>query len=157
MSAELIQIISGTLGSFCFGILFNLRGKRLIASTVGGFLSWGAVVLLTLLAPQFGETLIYFLVSVLISLYAEIAARVLRTPATPLITTALIPLIPGGSLYYTFASVFDPSLGAFEERAGHTFMLAAALALGMITVLTFFELLTASKKRKKHDPSKSRS
>ncbi|MBQ1965266.1 MAG: threonine/serine exporter family protein, partial [Clostridia bacterium] len=40
------------------------------------------------------------------SVYAGIMARVLKTPATTFITTSLIPLIPGGSLYYTMAYAF---------------------------------------------------
>ena len=37
---EVIQILSGTVGSFGFSILFNIRGRRLPVAVIGGFLSW---------------------------------------------------------------------------------------------------------------------
>ncbi len=140
MTAEIIQIITGFIGSLCFGVLFNLKGKRLAAGALGGLLSWGIFVLFS----QFilSEPINYFLVAVVISIYAEVLARVLKTPATPIITTSLIPLIPGGSLYYTVASAFDSSFGVFSERAFYTLKLAAALALGMIVVLAVWRLFT---------------
>ena len=140
MTAEIVQIITGFIGSFCFGILFNLKGKRLAAGALGGLLSWGIFVLFSQFIPS--EPINYFLVAVVISIYAEVLARVLKTPATPIITTSLIPLIPGGSLYYTVASAFDSSFGVFSERAFYTLKLAAALALGMIIVLAVWRLLT---------------
>ena len=140
MTADIIQIITGFIGSLCFGVLFNLKGKRLAAGALGGLLSWGIFVLFSQFIPS--EPINYFLVAVVISIYAEVLARVLKTPATPIITTSLIPLIPGGSLYYTVASAFDSSFGVFSERAFYTLKLAAALALGMIVVLAVWRLLT---------------
>ena len=140
MTADIIQIITGFIGSLCFGVLFNLKGKRLAAGALGGLLSWGIFVLFSQFIPS--EPINYFLVAVVISIYVEVLARVLKTPATPIITTSLIPLIPGGSLYYTVASAFDSSFGVFSERAFYTLKLAAALALGMIVVLAVWRLLT---------------
>ena len=140
MTAEIIQIITGFIGSLCFGILFNLKGKRLAAGALGGLLSWGLFVLFSQFIPS--EPINYFLVAATVSVYAEVLAKVLKTPATPLITTSLIPLIPGGSLYYTVASAFDSSFGVFSEKAFYTLKLAAALALGMIVVLAVWRFFT---------------
>ena len=140
MTAEIIQIITGFIGSLCFGVLFNLKGKRLAAGALGGLLSWGLFVLFSQFIPS--EPINYFLVAATVSVYAEVLAKVLKTPATPLITTSLIPLIPGGSLYYTVASAFDSSFGVFSEKAFYTLKLAAALALGMIVVLAVWRFFT---------------
>ena len=139
-SFEMVQIVTGFIGSLCFGILFNLKGKRLVAGALGGLLSWGAFVVFSFFVAS--EVVNYFLVSILISVYAEIMAKLLKTPTTPIITTALIPLIPGGSLYYTVASAFDSSFGIFSEKAFHTLKLAGALALGMIIVLSVWRFIT---------------
>lgn len=145
---EIVQVITGFIGSLCFGILFNLKGKRLLAGAIGGLLSWGMFVILSEFISS--EVLNYFLVSAIVSIYAEIVAKEVKTPTTPIITTALIPLIPGGSLYYTFASAFDSSFGIFTEKAVYTLKLAAALALGMIVVLAvwkFFSIRIIEKRR----------
>jgi uncharacterized membrane protein YjjB (DUF3815 family) len=141
-SFEILQVITGCIGSLGFGILFNIRGKRLLFAALGGFLAWALFVVFSRFISN--DPVNYFIVSLLVSLYAEVMARVMKTPTTTFITTALIPLIPGGSLYYTMASAFEAS-GEFVQRAVATLMLAAALALGTIvaTALTklFYKVL----------------
>lgn len=138
-SSELIQIATGLIGSLCFGILFNMRGKRLIAAAVGGLLSWGLFVVLSHFILN--EPINYFIVAAVVSLYSEIMARILKTPAAPIVTTALIPLIPGGSLYYTMSSAFESNFTIFLEKAVSTLKLACALALGIIVVTAISQFL----------------
>lgn len=145
-SSELIQIATGLIGSLCFGILFNMRGKRLIAAAVGGLLSWGLFVVLSHFISN--EPINYFIVAAVVSLYSEIMARALKTPAAPVVTTSLIPLIPGGSLYYTMASAFESNFTMFLEKAVSTLELACALALGIIVVTAISQFLFRSVKQK---------
>ncbi len=145
-SSELIQIAAGLIGSLCFGILFNMRGKRLIAAAVGGLLSWGLFVVLSHFVSS--EPINYFIVAAVVSLYSEIMARALKTPAAPVVTTSLIPLIPGGSLYYTMASAFESNFTTFLEKAVSTLKLACALALGIIVVTAISQFLFRRVKQK---------
>lgn len=143
---EIVQILTGFIGSLGFAVLFNIRGKRLIIASLGGFFSWTLFVALERLLTS--EPLNYFIVAFLITVYAEIMARVLKTPTTTFITTSLIPLIPGGSLYYTMAYAFESDLVNFAEKAIYTLQLASALTLGIIVATTITRLLynTSSKK-----------
>ena len=136
----IVQILTGFVGSLCFGILFNLKGKRLAVGAIGGLLTCGVFVILSSFIAS--EVLNYFLVSALVTVYAEMTARFVKTPTTPIVTTSLIPLIPGGSLYYTVASAFDSSFGVFSSKAIYTLKLAAALALGMIVVIAVWSFFT---------------
>lgn len=135
---EIIQIITGCLGSVGFGVLFNIRGKRLVAAAAGGFLSWTLFVIFSRFIPN--QVVNYFVVSLLTSLYSEVMARVLKTPTTTFTVTALVPLIPGGSLYYTMVSAMESNLETFLTRAVATLQLAAALALGIIVSATVIRL-----------------
>ena len=127
---ELVQILSGTAGSVFFAILFNIRDKRLVFAGVGGFLSWAMYIMFFYVTGS--EVVGYFLVSFLITLYAEVMARVLKTPTTTFIMASLVPLIPGASLYYTmrFGLLGDSDL--FIGKAIYTLELASAIALGVI-------------------------
>jgi len=145
-SSEIIQIAAGFIGTLCFGILFNMRGKRLIAAAVGGLLSWGIFIILSHIIHS--EPINYFIVAAVVSLYSEIMARVLKTPAAPVVTTSLIPLIPGGSLYYTMASAFESDFEMFLEKAVSTLKLACALALGIIIVTAISQFLFSRMKQK---------
>ncbi|MBQ6946833.1 MAG: threonine/serine exporter family protein [Clostridia bacterium] len=125
---EIFAAFAGTLG---FGFLFNIRGKKLWLAAAGGMLSWVLFLVLGLWIES--QVLRYFLVSVLLSLYAEILARLLKTPSTTFCIVSLIPLIPGGSLYYTMAYALQEHQ-LFVGSAVHTLQLAAALSLGIVLV-----------------------
>lgn len=146
MKNEIIQIIMGFIGSLGFGILFNVRGKRLAFASLGGLLSWGLFVLFSMFLKS--EPLNYFLVALIISIYAEIMARILKTPTTTFITTSLIPLIPGSSLYYTMAYAFNSDVNNFFTKAVYTLQLASCLALGIIIAVTLTQIITRSKGKK---------
>ncbi len=148
---EIIQIISGFLGAIGFSVIFNVRGKKMLVASLGAILSWGIFVLLGCIIPS--EPVRYFIVAMIISLYSEIMARILKTPTTTFHMTALIPLVPGASLYYTMVSAFEGDFEAFGEKALHTIGLMAALALGIIIVSAITKIvvniLSASRKRKR--------
>lgn len=144
---QIIQILSGFVGTIGFAILFNVRGKRLVLASLGGFLSWLIFVLLNLHIPS--EPICYFIVAFLISTYAEIMARVLKTPTTSFITPSLIPLIPGSSLYYTMSNAFQGNMETFLQKAVYTLQLASALALGIIVSTTFTKIIYNALQKKK--------
>ena len=138
MRDALLQIFTGAVGSLCFALLFNIRGKRLFFTAVGGFLSWTVFLMLNVFIKN--DPLNYFFVALILSAYAEIMARILKTPTTTFIITTLIPLIPGSSLYYTMAYAFQGSGEKFLEKGIYTLELSAALALGIIFTASFTKM-----------------
>ena len=135
---EVLQVLSGFIGSVGFAILFNIRGKRLLAATIGGMLSWLLFVILNTYIKN--EVVTYFVVASIISIYAEIMARVLKSPVTTFNIISLIPMIPGGALYNTMVSAFKVDQNDFLQKGLHTLQLAAALALGVVVVTTLARL-----------------
>lgn len=85
---DLIQIFTGFLGSLGFSILFNVRGKKLLVASLGGLMSWTVFLLLAPLFPS--ETLRYFFSAAAVTLYAEIFARIEKTPTTTFLVPSLI-------------------------------------------------------------------
>lgn len=139
MIQGMIEIVTGFLGSLGFALLYNIRGKKLITAACGGFLAWA--LFLALGAFLESEVLRYFIVSLTVSAYAELFARLQKTPTTTFIITSLIPLIPGGSLYYTMAHAFSGHVGRFATSAIKTLTLAIALALGVVVTTAATRLL----------------
>ena len=94
---EFIQLMAALLGSLGFAALFNIRGKKLIFATIGGFLSWATYLAAACINanPYFCG----FISTVLTTLYAEVMARMVKTPVTVFLVSATIPLIPGAALY----------------------------------------------------------
>lgn len=137
---KLLQILMGCLGSLGFNILFNIRGRKLILASLGGLLSWTVYLLLESLFP--GEALRYCLAAAAVTVYGEIFARIEKTPTTTFLVPSVIPLIPGGSLYYTMNYALNKQWAAFSNQGLHTLQLALALAVGIIAVTTLVRLTT---------------
>ena len=145
MIDAITQILAGFVGSIGFGFLFNVRGKKLLMASLGGLVSWSLFLILSVFINN--EPLNYFIVALLMSVYAEFMARKLKSPTTCFITISLIPLIPGGSLYYTMAYAFQSDIERFASKGIYMLSLAAALALGVIVSTTVTKVLN-NKKRK---------
>lgn len=147
MMDAIIQVSAALIGTLAFGLIFNIRGKKLLVGALGGMLAWALFLLLGLWIPS--EVARYFLVSVAIAGYAEIFARVLKTPTTTFVMVSLISLIPGSGLYYTVASALNGDLPQFLEKALHTLALAAALSLGIVVVSALVKHVTAYRNKHK--------
>jgi len=138
MSEGLIQVLMSFAGSLGFGVLFNVRGKKLFLAGMGGVLSWGVNLLLIPYMPS--EPLRYFFSAFLVAIYAEVLARALKTPATTFLIPSIIPNIPGGSLYHTMRYALVRDWYACLAQAVFTLKLALGLALGIIAVLSVWSV-----------------
>lgn len=139
MNEIILQLVTAFVGSFAFALLFRVRRERLLPASLGGLLAWGVYLLMGALTDQ--EVVRYFVASVVLTVYAETLARLVRCPATLFIATASIPLIPGGSLYKTMEYFMRNDLEAFSRQALTTVLLAVALAVGMLFPTAIFQLL----------------
>lgn len=140
-----------TLG---FGIIFNIKGKKLFFAALGGAISW----FFYSLALEFKLSSIssLFISSLLFSTYCEILARILKTPVTTLVICALIPLVPGGGMYYTMLEVINGDINKALELGINALASAGTLALGVIFVSTITKLIVSHKRSnqyKKYNPN----
>lgn len=138
---DLIQIITGFLGSLGFSILFNIRGSKLFIAAFGGFISWGLFLLLGVFFES--EPLRYFFSAVAVTVYAEIFARIKKTPTTTFLVPSIIPLIPGGVLYHTMNYALKSDWTDFIINAFYTIKLALSLAVGIIVVSSILRMVLA--------------
>lgn len=132
----IIQIAAAGLGTLGFGVLFNLRGKRLWWTSLGGLLGWALFLALGLLVE--GEPIRYLMVSIFTTVYSEIMARKLKTPVTTACIIALVPLVPGGALYNATTAALSGNVDLFVPRLVHTAELAVAMSLGIVMVTAAF-------------------
>ena len=134
-----LELLAAAAGSLGFSVLFNIRGKKLVAVTLGGAIGWAVFLLLSFFGMD--EPIAYFLVALLVSIYAEGMARLLKAPATIFVAPSLVPLIPGSSLYYTMAYALGGDSTRFLEKAGSALALASALAAGIVISAVLARLL----------------
>lgn len=145
----LIQIVMAFFGTLGFGMLFRCRGKKLLLASLGGMTAWALFLLLGLWIES--EPVRYFIVSVITSVYAEVLARVCKTPAGTFGILSLIPLVPGGGLYYSADYALSGNMEQFVSKALSTLSLTAMLSLGIVLVAALAKFLSSALGRRKQE------
>ncbi|EEH98297.1 threonine/serine exporter family protein [Clostridium tertium] len=143
----IIEVLSAFIASFAFGIVFNIKGKNLFFSALCGALGW--FIYKFSLRIGSSDTTALFLASVGLSVYSEVFARILKTPVTTFVITALIPLVPGGGMYYTMVEAITGDVMKSLEIGINTLASAGVLALGIILVSTITKTLIKYNSSKK--------
>lgn len=126
----IIQIISAFVGSIGFAIFFKMKGKQIPFAGLGGAVTWA--VYLAVQTQFDGYFVPYLVASIFVALYAEVMARINRAPAWIFITSAAVPLIPGGSLYYTMAGLVNGDQELFMTSGRSALIIALAISLGFV-------------------------
>ena len=143
---DIPQIIAAGLSALGFGILYDIRGKKLALAALGGALAWVAYLLVILFD---GSDLLGMLcASVTASVYSEIMARLAKAPTTVFYVPAVIPLVPGGGLYYTMVAALEGNWALCAEKAQSTFGSAVAIAGGILVVISLRSVIRSFSRRK---------
>lgn len=142
----ILKSLCSLMGSLGFGVLFNIRGKKLIFAGIGGGLSWFFYLLFLHMFSM--QTLAYFVASIAASIYSEFFARILKCPVTTFIICSIIPIVPGSGMYYT---MFESIQGNVEKSLSTgviTLFAAGAIAVGIILVSSITRVFTFIKNSK---------
>ena len=126
----------------------DTRLVELLPAALGGLVAWSACLLGLLITPN--EAARYFLATLVLTLYAEVMARVRKAPATVFLVPGTIPMVPGGSLYYTMRHAVLGEWEDFFVQGLHTILLAGAIAGGVVCMMGLLHLgnrLLALKRR----------
>ena len=132
----IIEVIAAFFVAYGFGILFNIKGKYLIISGLGGSLGWFLYKIC--LYFGFGESSSLFVASIGFSIYCESCARLYKTPSTILSVCTLIPLVPGYGVYNTLYAFLRKDYVQAIDFGTVTISNACALALGIIFISTLY-------------------
>ena len=124
-----VQLIMALLGSAGFAILFHLRRELMAVASFGGLLCW--LVYLICEPVMSGYFFPSFVASACGAFYAEVLARVLKVPSTPFFVVAVIPLIPGSTLYYAMDQVVQGYLSLASAYGVRTMQCALGIGGGM--------------------------
>ena len=138
MQVYIIQVLAAFGGTICFSILFNSRKKRLLLVGICGALTWIAYLILYWFTES--EMVSYFFASMLAAAMAEIFARIVRCPSTVLLVPNLIPLMPGGRLYYTMFYLVSEDHEQMKTYLDLLLTDALSLSFGVIVVISIVQV-----------------
>lgn len=132
MKGDLLTVLYGGLGAIGFSFIFRVAKKKIPFTALGGIISCIFYVLTRQVCEyEFVQMLV---ASAAAMIYSEIMARVLKCPSTVFVAPAIIPLVPGGSLFYTMTYVVSSNMDAFLKSAYMTIELAGGIATGILIV-----------------------
>ena len=144
MITQVAMALSGSIG---FAIFLKMKGKQILLAGIGGAATW--LVYLLCQEQIEGYFIPYFIASLFVAVYAEIMARVNRAPATIFLTAAAVPLIPGGSLYYTMAGLVNRDQEQFAQNGENALTMALAIALGFVFIALMTKYITGITSQRK--------
>lgn len=145
MIIEAIYALFATLG---FGVIFNIRGKKLIFAAIGGGMGWFFYKLGLLFG--FSDITSLFLGAIALSSYGEILARIFKTPVTTFVICAIIPLVPGSGIYFSLLSSIQGDVDKALELGLSTLLSAGSIAIGVMltsTITRFINHLISKNKK----------
>lgn len=142
----ILELATAFLGTLGFALLFRVRRERLLPACLGGILAWGVYLLMGFAVDS--DMICCFVATVVLTVYAEIMARGVKCPATLFIIVAVIPLVPGGSLYATMYHFIKGDFAASSARGVYTLLIAVAIAAGMLFPTSLFQLLRCIREMK---------
>lgn len=123
MKEIIVMIITGVVSTAAFALLFSVNPKRLAWSCIGGLI--GCIIY------AFTKDISAFVSSALaafaITVYSEIVARSVKAPVVTFLTPGIIPLVPGGALYYTISNIIFKN----PEKAAEYGLVALDTCLGI--------------------------
>jgi len=107
------------------------------------FLAWAFYLFLGIWIES--DVARFVMSSAALTFYAEIMARIKKTPATFFVVSAAIPFFPGSKLYFTMEAAMHGDWNGFAEHGTQTLLLAVSIACGILCTMT---MVHAWKRRK---------
>ena len=142
------MLIAAGLGTLGFALIFKVSIKHLPSATLIGVISCAIYIAFDLMgANLFVSNFMAVLIS---GILCEIFARIFRAPAAIFLLPCVIPLVPGGSLYYTMSYLISENYEAMAAYGKSTLLTALGIAAGMISASMIWKMITyfAGKKQK---------
>ena len=133
----LFPCLCAFLACLGFTLIYNIHGTGMLVCGAGGALGWLVYLLGGSTIPA------AFFAAVSIGIYAEVMSRIRRCPVTGCLLISLLPLVPGGGIYYAMSYCIAGETARFLDTLLHTLGMAAALAVGSMLSSSLFRSVYA--------------
>lgn len=141
----LMQVCFGGIAILGFSIRSNIKGWKLIFTSLGGAISWG--LYLMFLTWSNSLLLSVFLSTLAVCFYSELMGRAFRIPVSVFVICAIIPLVPGSGLYYAMKAYIDGNGADFLNKMGQTLMIAGTISVAIAVMSSAMNLFRSMIRR----------
>lgn len=136
------QIAACVLGTVAFAVTMRAPRKSLKLIFCGSVICATAERIITKKHSEFVACLAAML---MLFLFCEITARITKQPTTVILTPAVIPLLPGSSIYYTMLYAIQGNGKLTTQYAKSTLYAGLGIAMGAVIGEAVIKLINAKK------------
>ena len=141
----LLKLISSFFGTVGFALMFKSPMRRLLASGIGGLITYiiYEVSLYLGLVPMIAA----LMSALFMHSASEVCAKLFRAPAIPFFLCFAIPLVPGGSLYYSIYNILYGNASASLHYLSMTGQILLGMVLGICISSAIVGIIEKNRKR----------
>ncbi|MFJ7744896.1 threonine/serine exporter family protein [Peribacillus sp. NPDC097295] len=140
------QLITSFIASAAFGIIFNVPKNSLIQCGTVGMVGW--FLYYYLVENEVNSIAATLAAAFLVAVISQYFAKRYKTPITIFNVSGIIPLVPGGLSYDAMKHFVENDFNMAFQLAAKAFMLAGAIAMGLIFAEVMNQLVTKYNIRK---------
>ncbi len=145
ITESFFQVFLASIGSIGFAAALNAKRERIPIMGSGGGLSWGIHLL------SFFITDSIFTSSIISSsfayLYSAVFSKIQKAPINVFFAPTIIPMLPGGGLYYTVYSLIEENKKNFYSFGKETLHTSLGLVIGYIFCSVVWNLIISLHKK----------
>ena len=139
-SELIVQLVTSAICSIGFAVVFRVEARHLIHTGITGLLAF--FVYYTVLFFKMQLFVASFACTAFVALYAEVYARVKRAPTIVILSPAVVPIVPGGDLYYTMQHILASRWSLALEYLGRTLSVGLGIAGGIVVISIAFRIVS---------------
>lgn len=127
---EIVMLLAAALATLGYSILFRLKPSRLPFAIIGGIIATAMYIIMKRLVDN--DFVANFIAAVIVTIYSEVCASLLKAPATVFLFPSNIPLVPGGALYWAMDRLLRGNIPEFLSFAATASQTGLGIALGIV-------------------------
>ena len=138
-SLTLMQFCWAFLAILGFSIRVNLKGIKILFTSLAGGLSWAFYLIIL----YYSSSVLFsvFISIILVCIYSEILAPRLRTPVSVFVTCAIIPLVPGRGLFHSMQYYIAGNNVQASKSILETMLIAGTISISIALVSSVTNLV----------------
>lgn len=139
-----VQLPAAFIGTVGFAALFGTPRRFYLASGIAGMAGWAVYVVLAWYTGLMSPAVAAFFAALTVAFVSHVLAVIKRCPTTVFLICGIIPLVPGGGIFWTAYYLVSDQLRLAASTGFSALKVTIAIAGGIIT----FTALTARLKRR---------
>nr|MDK2850521.1 hypothetical protein [Candidatus Cloacimonadota bacterium] len=123
----------------------NLKGWRVLLTGLGGGICYASYLIIL----HYTESVLLsvFLAIILVCIYSEVVARMVKTPVSVFVICVIIPLVPGRTMYYAMRAYISSDMALASSLIFETLMIAGTISIAIAVVASATSLVLRLQQR----------